>query len=123
MTERVLNHIQDKPGLPIYVIAQDLGLSLFVVSGYLAALKREELIREVEERWIPNYQVETESLWGYQRYAGACDRCIAYAERGTFTEKEIFAEFPWLRKVGRNIWKPMVHPHCFCELYRLLVII
>ena len=122
----VLDFIEENPGMTAMGISLRLRfrypeMSIGKVSGYLSSLSRGDLIKRADGRWVPVYEADPEAVWGYEAEVDdrICDRCYDYYTIGEMDESTVLNEFPYLRKVGRYVWRPMVHPNCRCRLIRL----
>ena len=125
LDRRVLNYVRAVPGKTAAGIADALGEDYHQVYASLGRLQRKGLVKRVRiaggrkarTRYFEVWEPQRERLWLYQSEVDlrTCDLCLRYNGE-IFNEEELAEIFPFLRRTGRFIWRPHVHPNCRCFL-------
>lgn len=121
--QAVADFVNLRPGLHAWDVGHGLGEDPYEVYYVLRKLERRGTLTVKDRRWFPVHEPRSGVLWGWETEIDdrTCDRCREL-DGETFTEEQLIDKFPYLRKVGTYVWRPMLHPNCRCRLIRLVAI-
>lgn len=119
----IIDFVDLHPGLHAWDIGYGLGRDPYEVYYVLRKFERLNILTVRDRRWFPVYEPEKGVLWGWETEIDdrTCDRCRAL-DGEVFNEEDVISQFPYVRKVGKYVWRPMLHPNCRCRLIRLMEI-
>ena len=84
-----------------------------------------EVVEEARKRIPDEYKQSffgAYDLWLYVAVYDEvlCQKCWGYARQQVFQGSELVSKFEYLRIVDDDKIEAKVHPHCRCELYRII---